>query len=233
MSNAPLLSAIDLCCARGGSLGAVQGVSAAFYGPGITLLTGSPGSGHHLLLRLLCLMEAPESGEIALLGEPTGGWSEAQRADARNRHFGFLFHSPFLLPSFNVVENVAMPYFKLRDAAPEEAQQPMREVLELVGLEAWAEEEVETLSLEMQHRAALARALITRPEVIVIEAVDRLLRDAPLIAFLELLAEARDRFGVLFLLSTDTAALAGFADRVIGLEAGGIVHDRAPKRFFS
>lgn len=233
MSKTPRLSATDLCCARGERFGAVQGVSAAFDGTGITLFTGGQGSGHHLLLRLLSLTEKPDSGEVALLGESTTGWSDAQRADARNRHFGFLFHSPFLLPAFNVVENVAMPYFKLRNVAPEEAHQPTQEVLELVGLEGWAEEDVEALSLEGQHRVALARALIIRPELIVIEAVDRLLRDGALIAFLELLATARDRFGAHFLLSADTSGLAGFANRVIGMEGGSIVSDRAPKRFFS
>lgn len=228
-----LLSASDLHAARADGSLAVRGCSVVFESEAICSISGGPGSGQHFFLRLLGLMEVPDSGTLAFQGDETTGWSDAQRAEVQNAHFGFLFPSPFLLPAFNVVENVAMPYFKLRHGAPEEAREPTRKVLEMTGLEDFAEVGVEELPLEMQHRVALARALVTSPKILVIEKIDALLQDDELIAFLELLGEARKQFGTLILFSTETPALAGFADRALELVEGRLVADRVPRRFFS
>lgn len=230
LSDVPLLAASGLCASRGEVR--VSEASLAFDPGAICAFSGGEGSGHHLLLRLLGLMERPDSGVLCLQGAPTGDWSETKRAEARNLHYGYLFASPFLLPAFNVVENVAMPYFKLRQAAPEEARGPTKEVLDLTGLTALAEASIEELSPALQHRVALARALVCAPGIVVIEKVDSLLQNADLIAFMELLGQVRDRLGPLILLSTDTPALAGFADRIVELRGGRIVDDRTPKRFF-
>src|SRR5690606_28508154 len=128
---------------------------------------------------------------IRLLGKSTCGWSEADRTDVRSRHLGFVFESPFLLPAFNVVENVAMPYFKPTGAEPEQARKQTDEALRFTGLEAEANTPVESLSLEAQWRASLARALVNTPMVLFVENVDHTLRDDALIRFLELLSAAR------------------------------------------
>jgi len=227
------LEASNVSCARGEGAQASRVVEAsARFEPGtLNLLHGPKGSGRNLFLRLLGLIEAPDQGEIAVLGKSTRGWSEAERSEVRSRHFGFVFESPFLLPSFNVVENIAMPYFKLTGATPEAAREQTAKVLEFVGLGELAGQGVEVLGPEQQWRVSLARALVTEPMALFVEGIDSVLRDDALIVFLELLAAARQLFGCAVFATASSRELAAFFGRAIEFSQGRMVRDEVPGGF--
>ena len=98
------LLARNVTCSRvlGGATERLDAVTLGFEPASLHLVFGGPGSGRNLLLRLLGLLERPDSGEIVITGESTRDWTDAQCAAFRSRYFGFVFEAPLLLPSFNV-----------------------------------------------------------------------------------------------------------------------------------
>lgn len=167
-----ILEASDVWCSRafrtddpsqvrGVSLQVARGEQVHLYGP--------PQGGKNLLLHVMGLLEAPDRGRLRVLGNDTQGWSSEELSRFRSAHVGFLFSSPYLLPDLSVVENVAMPYFKLGAATPEQAQEETLEMLELAGVGGLKDVPIARLSGEQQQRVALARALITRPNFLVAE----------------------------------------------------------------
>jgi predicted ABC-type transport system involved in lysophospholipase L1 biosynthesis ATPase subunit len=224
------LAAHDASCSRadGGDMVQVLGASVAFEPTSLNLIFGNKESGKNLLLRMLGLMEKPDRGEIVVFGKPTRDWPDAERTEVRSRHFGFVFESPFLLPSFNVVENIAMPLFKLTGATPESAREQTSRVLTFTGLQQCAEASVETLPPWAQLRVSLARALITSPMALFIENLDSILRDDELVHFLELLAAVRRDFGCCIIATAACRDLAAFGGRALELSEGRIVRDWIP-----
>ena len=208
-------------------------VSLGFEAASLNLLYGPHGSGCNLLLRYLGLMARPGSGEVFLTGQSTHGWTDAQCIEARSRHFGFVFETPLLIPSFNVAENVAMPFFKLTQASPELAREATGRVLEHVGMASAAEEKVDALPLWARQRVALARALVTRPQALFVENIDALFRDGELISILELLSNTRRTLGCCIIATAAHADVAHFATRAVEMAGGQVVRDWQPGGFLS
>ena len=100
----------------------VCGLDASFAPGRFHVLRGPDGCGKNLLLRWLGLLQPPEAGEVLVQGSATRALSEEARAELRTQRFGFVFAAPFLLTSFSVIENVAMPLFKVSQVTPEEAR---------------------------------------------------------------------------------------------------------------
>lgn len=224
------LSALNVsgCAGAGGPPERVCGVSLGFEPASLNLLYGGAGSGCGLLMRYLGLLERPASGEIFLTGESTRDWSDAQCIDTRSRHFGFVFETPLLVPSFNVAENIALPFFKLTEASPAQVKEATARVLEHVGLTDAAEERFETLPLWAQMRVALARALVLHPQAIFVEGIDTLFRDSELISILELLSNTRRTLGCCVIATATHSDLAHFATRAIEMAEGRVVRDWRP-----
>ncbi len=187
-------------------------VSAEFEPGRVHVVAGAVGSGKNLLLRVLGLLETPDAGDVLIDGSRTRGLDPARRADLRNRRFGFVFAAPFLLPSFTVVENVAMPLFRLTTLDAREAQRRADRVLGFAGMADRAQECVEELSLEEQHRVSLARALVNQP--------DFLLAEDPATELEGLLRMAADELGATVIITADRP-IAG-VDRVLFLEQGAL-----------
>src|SRR6202047_2422105 len=97
-------------------------------------LSGPEFGGKRLLLQILGLLLPPESGEIMVDGARVTDLDIEELAEIRNRKYGFLFSSPFLLPAFTVLENVAMPLFKVAQVDTSEAKVITEEILEIVGV---------------------------------------------------------------------------------------------------
>jgi ABC-type lipoprotein export system ATPase subunit len=224
----PVLAVQGLSCTRAldrESPSRVRDASLSFEERTITVLRGREGCGKNLLLRLLGLMEVPDRGDVLLRGLSTARLSEKQRAAMRSKHFGFLFAAPFLLPSFTLVENVAMPLFKISSVNTAQAQERTRAVLEFVGLGDQAQASVEKMPSSDQQRASLARALVNMPELLMVENADALLEGDERAAFLSLLQDACNRFGLTVILTASGDDVAAFANRVIDLEDGSVVED--------
>lgn len=187
-----------------------------------TIFWGSDDCGKNALLRILGLLEAPDSGEIYFRETPTRILTPEARATLRSRHFGYLFTEPFLLPTLSIVENIAMPLLKITSASTVEARTRTEEMLAFIGLENEAECGIDELSLFGQQKIALARALVNRPDVLVVENVDAILQGDELQQFASLIYQAGLNFGTTPILTASSASAIRMTGRVIHLINGAI-----------
>ena len=217
--DAPLLHAREITCSRSASDNSTVFLSSASFSclpSTLNLLWGSERSGTGLFLRILGLLESPDSGEVFLRNFPTSHLSPSERADLRSHRFGYLFPEPFLLPSLSVFENVAMPLFKISGANIEDARQRTRASLEFVGLADSGEPVAGELPLFDQHRVALARALVNEPECLILENLD--LPELELLEFVKLVRAASEQFGIAAIFSAPDDRIVHLMDR--SLEMG-------------
>ena len=129
-------------------------------------LTGKSGSGKSTLLYVLSTMDTDYEGELEVNGIKLTGQSLNRLAAFRNKHIGFVFQFHYLLPEFNVLDNVMLPAMKLKKLSREEIESKAYENLKLLGLEDQAHKLASKLSGGQQQRVAIARALINDPSII-------------------------------------------------------------------
>jgi ABC-type lipoprotein export system ATPase subunit len=208
----------DLQCVRG--LLTVRAGELEFTRGTLHLLRGEASSGHELLLRVLGLLELPETGEVFLEGNATRGLTDDARLKLREQRLGFVFTAPFLLPAFTVIENVAMPLFKISEVEPNEARLRSEVLIELVGLADFSSTPCADLSPLQQHRTALSRALVNEPAAVLIENLDTALADEELRLFAMLLRLAASRLGVAVIATVSPAFAGANGDRVIEVADG-------------
>jgi ABC-type lipoprotein export system ATPase subunit len=164
-----LLTALEIVRKPVGAASEVLRFTYQFRAATFYELAGPDDGGKHLALQLLGLRLEPEEGEIRLEGQRVTGLESDIVSEIRNQKFGFLFAAPFLLPAFSVLENVAMPLFKIAQVDAREAKRITEEVLELVGIMSIVDVKPNQLSPLEQALAALARAVVHHPRLLVIE----------------------------------------------------------------
>jgi len=129
----------------------------------IIAIRGSSGSGKSTLMHILGCLDRPDSGIYILAGEDVSKLSSDRLAEIRNRNIGFIFQNFNLLPRLNALENVELP---LLYAGASEAKDRAKDALKIVGLEARIHHEPAQLSGGELQRAAIARAIVTDPTII-------------------------------------------------------------------
>ena len=128
-------------------------------------IVGTSGSGKTTLLQIMGGLDDPDEGEVIVNGEPMHGSDEAAKGDLRNRYIGFVYQFHHLLPEFTAEENVAMPLL-IRREPKTAALERARDLLGRVGLGERLTHNPGELSGGERQRAAVARALITRPQLV-------------------------------------------------------------------
>jgi ABC-type lipoprotein export system ATPase subunit len=184
------------------------------------LLMGEAGAGHESLQRVLGLLDVPVAGEVLVEGEPVSGLNEDARLKLRERRLGFVFTAPFLLPAFSVIENVAMPLFKVSDVEPPEARRRSDALLEFAGLLDLAEASCADLAPLDQHRVSLARALVNEPAALFIESLDSALAGEELRTFAALLRRAAAQFDIAVLATASPRFAREPGDRILEVADG-------------
>ena len=151
---------------EGGSLLQVlRGVDLAVQPAERVAIIGASGSGKTTLLQIMGGLDEPTSGEVFVHGSPMHGTSEVRKGDLRNRYIGFVYQFHHLLPEFTAEENVAMPLL-IRRVPRADAVDQARALLGRVGLGERLTHKPGELSGGERQRAAVARALITRPQLV-------------------------------------------------------------------
>jgi len=203
----------------------VRVLTASFALGRFHLLRGPQGGGKAALLRWLGLLQIPEAGEVFVHGNPTRAMSDEARAELRAQRFGFVFAAPFLLGSFTVIENVAMPLLKISRVTSEEARRRTENLLAHVGLADAAQLKVDQLSLLAQYQVAVARGLVNEPSFLLVEDVDGALAGEDLHAFVELLHRAGAQLGTTIIATASPALSLRWPHRVLDIAGGAIADD--------
>ena len=211
---------------------ALRGVSFTMQ-PGTSLgIVGESGSGKSTLARLVMALETPTSGRVSLLGCDLNALSPSELMAAR-RDFQMVFQDPYgsLDPRQRVQRIVAEPLLTIGSA---EATERVGEALDAVGLRASdASKYPHEFSGGQRQRIAIARALITRPKLIVADEPVSALDVSVQAQVLNLLAELQQRFGVTYLfISHDLAVVDHVCDEVAVMYAGRIVEQGSPDVLF-
>ena len=195
-------------------------------------IVGESGSGKSTLARLVMALEAPTSGTVTLLGRDLHALPASQLRDAR-RDFQMVFQDPYgsLDPRQRVGRIVAEPLLRM---TADERRQRVAESLDAVGLRAAdADKYPHEFSVGQRQRIAIARALITRPKLIVADEPVSALDVSVQAQVLNLLQDLRLHFGVAYLfISHDLAVVDHVCDEVAVMQAGRIVEQGSPERLF-
>ena len=183
------------------------------------VLIGESGVGKSTLLNCIAGLDDADAGDVLFRGRSIGALDADARARWRREHLGFVFQAFHVLPHLSVADNVALPLLLLQ--RPDDAR--VASMLERVGLGAMGERFPAQLSGGQLQRVALARALVHKPVLILADEPTGNLDPAQAARTLDLLAAQVREEGAACLLVTHSAIAARLADRVLRLEANGIV----------
>ena len=204
---------------RGEPLIVLRGVSLALD-PGQNLaILGPSGSGKSTLLGILGGLEPPDGGQVVLDGLDPARLDEPALAAFRNRRIGFVFQDHYLLPQCSVLENVLMPSAAVGPVRPETVDRA-HALLERVGLADRLEHRPAELSGGERQRAALARALINKPDLLLADEPTGNLDRATADRVGELLVDLQGQESMMFVVVTHSLRLAALAERQLVLEDG-------------
>jgi len=185
-------------------------------------IMGPSGCGKSTLLNVIGLLDEPTSGTIEIDGEVLGRMKDARLAAFRNRNMGFVFQFHQLLPEFTMAENVAMPAM-IGGMGRKEAMAKAAGLLETLGLGNRLEHRPNQLSGGERQRAAVARALVNDPRVILADEPSGSLDSHNREELYRLFFQLRESTGKTFIIVTHDESLAGNSDRVVHMADGRIV----------
>jgi putative ABC transport system ATP-binding protein len=185
-------------------------------------IMGPSGSGKSTLLHLLGGLDKPNEGEVTLAGSRLSLLEDDEVTVMRRREVGFVFQFFNLLPTLSAIENVALPLL-LDGMGRKEYQAQAEEMLKLVDLTDRAAHKPSELSGGEQQRIAIARGMVSEPQILLTDEPTGNLDRSAGHRILELLRKARDDFGQTIVMVTHDPSTAIFADRVVFLLDGRVV----------
>ena len=200
---------------------AVDGIDLNVKEGEFVCISGRSGSGKSTLLSLLAGLESPTGGEVRLLGPHLEEMNEQERGRFRRAHIGFIFQAYNLLPQFNAWENVAVP-LEIRGIPLQERKEKAMEALEMVGLTDHAEHRPTEMSGGQQQRISIARAIITRPDIVFADEPTGNLDTRTGTEIMSLLTDLFRRWGTTFLVVSHDEDMHRYTDREIRLKDGKI-----------
>lgn len=174
-------------------------------------IMGPSGSGKTTLMNIIGLLDKPDGGEILFKGASVERFSDAESASYRNRNIGFVFQEHLLLPHLTVRDNILLPLLA-SDDSPAEREAKVRyaeELMEKTGISGLQGKLPSRISGGEAQRAALVRALVNKPSMLLADEPTGSLDSKNAIILANLLVELNRETGITLLLSTHSAELAG------------------------
>ena len=204
---------------------AVDGVSVSVKKGEFAALLGASGSGKSTLMNLLAGLDHPTSGSITVEGQNLATLDQTQLARYRRHTVGMVFQSFNLVPTMTLTENVELP-MRFAEVERRERDARVQEALSQVGLSGRLEHRPSEMSGGEQQRAALARALVNRPKLLLADEPTGNLDSKTGTEILDLIRKLNQNLGMTVIMVTHERALADrYADRLIFLGDGKLINE--------
>lgn len=204
---------------------ALERVNLAIPQGQICCIYGESGSGKSTLLNQLAGMEKPTKGGVRITGVSISRLDERQLSEFRQKHLGFVFQSYNLLPNLNAIENVAMPLM-FRGVPKRKRETIARAMLKRVGLGKRMNHYPTQMSGGQQQRVGIARAFVTRPQVVFADEPTGNLDSKTKTEVMDMICSFARDFNQTIVLVTHDDNMAQYADRIVTLLDGRIIGDR-------
>lgn len=204
-----------------GTLEVLRGISLEISGGRITSIVGPSGAGKTTLLQILGTLDKPDIGRVVFDGTDVSRLPDSRLSAFRNSNIGFVFQQHMLLPEFTLQENVAIAAM-IGGAKRGEAMNRAAEVLEMLGLRDRMTHRPSAVSGGEAQRAAVARALINRPAIVLADEPTGSLDSANRNALHRTFFDLRDALGTTFVIVTHDETLAGDSDCIVHMRDGRI-----------
>lgn len=203
---------------------AVDGVSFEIKRGEFTAIIGPSGSGKTTLLHLIGGLDTPDQGEIELSDQKIGAMRGNQLSDFRRDHIGFIFQAYNLIPVLTASENIEY-IMLLQGIEKKERKKRVDQILEIVGLSGLGDRRPAKLSGGQQQRVAVARAMVSKPDIILADEPTANLDSKTGTKLLEVMRDLNKNFEMTFVFSTHDEKIMDLATRLIHLRDGIIEKD--------
>ena len=218
---------VDLCKTyRQGDqdIKALDHVSIEIAKGGFVCLSAPSGGGKTTLLNAIGGLDIPDSGEVYIAGQRVDNLSKDERADLRLNHIGFVFQAYNLIPVLSAIENVEF-VMQVQGVAATERKEKARSILQEVGLEGLENRRPAEMSGGQQQRVAVARAIASRPALILADEPTANLDSRTSDELMELFTELNEHHNTTFIIASHDQRVMNYAKRLVRMLDGRIVED--------
>lgn len=207
---------------------ALKGIDFEIGKSAFVAIVGPSGSGKSTMLNLIGCLDHPTSGTLLVHGTDVGRLSRKAAAAFRGEHLGFVFQDFNLVPVLTAYENVEYPLLTVRGWAAEKRHERVMRILDAVGMADQARKRPDQLSGGQKQRVAVARALVSEPELVLADEPTANLDHDTAYRILNLMKYMRDDSGTTFVFSTHDPKIMGEAEVTYVLEDGLLARQGEP-----
>ena len=211
------------------TISALKGMSLKIETGSFVSFVGPSGSGKSTALNLIGCLDQPTSGSIKVAGQEIGQLNNKQRADFRGQHLGFIFQNFNLIPVLSVYENVEYPLLMVKNQSGKKQEELILQLLEAVGVLDQKDKLPAQISGGQMQRVAVARALVTKPKLVIADEPTANLDHDTAYKIINLMKQMKDQFNTTFIFSTHDPKIIGEAEIIYTLE-DGIIENREERR---
>lgn len=208
---------------------ALKGINLDIQKKSFVSFIGPSGSGKSTLLNLIGCLDKPTEGKVFVNNVEVGLLNRTESAAFRSKNLGFVFQNFNLIPVLTVYENVEYPLLMLDHLPFEERNDRVLRLLEKVGMTDQKKKYPNQISGGQKQRVAVARALVTNPQLVLADEPTANLDHATAFKVINIMHEMTTEFGTTFIFSTHDPKIVGEAEIIYTLEDGAIVNSEIKK----
>lgn len=201
----------------------LKNINLTIYSGEIMAIVGKSGSGKTTLLNIIGNLDTPSSGEILYKNKNISLFSSNEKALFRNTHMGFIFQFHFLLPEFNVLDNVLMPNWIKTKISSYLLKERALELLKYVELEDLYNRKISEISGGQQQRVAIVRSLLNNPKIILADEPTGNLDSDSTKQIYSLIQKINQEYNTTFIIVTHDKEVANLCHRIIEIKDGKII----------
>ena len=204
---------------------ALKSVSFNVQSASFVSFVGPSGSGKTTLLNLIGCLDKPTSGLLKVADVDTSGLTRKKAAVFRGENLGFIFQDFNLIPVLTVYENVEYPLLIVQNVSAEERKNRVSSLLETVGMTDQIDKYPDQISGGQKQRAAIARALVTKPRLVLADEPTANLDSKTAFMVIDIMRKMKEEFGVTFIFSTHDQRVVSEVETIYTLLDGVLVED--------